>query len=98
MHTDEASKQSWPMVVVVAIVLGTLGVAGGMAWIPSSNDMADIVCGLDRLLVQPDKRLRADEPDPLVCGARVTAEAPQSGISEGLTQKSGMPWAASMRL
>lgn len=86
------------MVLVVAIVLGALGVAGGMAWIPSSNDMADIVCGLDRLRVQPDKRLRLDEADSLVCGARVDAGSPQSGIAGGRTQRSGMPWAASMRL
>ena len=83
MHTDEASKQSWPMVVVVAIVLGTLGVARGMAWIPSSNDMADIVCGLDRLLVPPETRLQPDDPDALVCGVRVDGRSPRSGIVGG---------------
>ncbi len=98
MHTEEVSKQSWPMVVVVAIVLGTLGVAGGMAWIPSSADMADIVCGLDRLLMPPETRLRPDDQDALVCGVRVDAGSPQPGIAGGLTQQSAMPWAVSMRL
>jgi hypothetical protein len=98
MHTDEASKSSWPMVVVVAVVLGTLGVAGGMAWIPSSTDMADIVCGLDRLLVPPDQRLRADGPESSMCGARVDAGSTQPGIAGGLTRQPATPWAAAMRL
>lgn len=98
MHTEAVSKQSWPMVLVVALVLGTLGVAGGMAWIPNSHDMADIACGLDRLLVPPETRLQADDQGALVCGARVDAGSRQPGIGGGLTQRSAMPWAASVRL
>lgn len=98
MHTQAASKQSWLTVVLVAAVLGVLAVAGGMAWIPSSTDMTDVVCGLDRLLVPPETRLQPDDPDALVCGVRVDGRSPRSGIVGGPLGVSETPWAVSQRL